>query len=346
MELQAPDPRLLSTKNPHPNDGRVTFKEEGHKYTHSESGRLVPKSQTGATGRFFETFDAKAVVDANFATWRANKECKYWPLIHYIELVERKGEDGARKAIIQLWEANGQQASRAGTHMHEQIENYLNGLLVLPVLPGCSESAPAPMGVSMVQGFLKWFYPEQKLEPWRVEFSVCVEVPVDVLKGKNMEVAMLPAICGNIDAIFRSQKDGRYWIFDWKRVDPSKGLLGKQAVGDAGPGHKRRRSPDMATGFFQQWEASNFNKYSAQLHGYRWQLIEGGYFKPEEIAGCFLVQMHDLMPKAHVVEAADLQDEVDAAMRAEVDAAKESYYRELEPSIQEVPDEVAWSIKC
>ena len=33
--------------------------------------------------------------------------------------------------------------------------------------------------------------------------------------------------------------------------------------------------------------------------------------KPEEIAGCFLVQMHEDMQKAHVIEAADLQDEVD-----------------------------------
>ena len=61
----------------------------------------------------------------------------------------------------------------------------------------------------------------------------------------------------------------------------------------------------------REWEASSYNKYSAQLHGYRWQLIEGGYMKPEEIAGCFLVQMHEDMQKAHVIEAADLQDEVD-----------------------------------
>ena len=101
----------------------------------------------------------------------------------------------------------------------------------------------------------------------------------------------------------------------------------------------------MATGQFAKWEASSFHMYSAQLLGYRWQLIKGGYIAEEDIAGCFLVQMFDGMPRAHVIEVADMQEEVDAVMTAAVEGAKAAYRKELEPSLEEVPDEFAWSIK-
>ena len=43
-----------------------------------------------------------------------------------------KGEGGgAREAIMQLWSANGNQASK-GTKMHAELEDYLNEMLVLP----------------------------------------------------------------------------------------------------------------------------------------------------------------------------------------------------------------------
>ena len=326
-EEAPPDPRLLSTKNPHPHDGRVVFFDEGHWYKHVATGRRVPKSQTAATGPFFDTFDADAVVTKYFRGWRNNPESKYWALIHYLELVESKSEEDAKEAIQKLWRANGDRAASEGTKMHAQIEDYLNGLLPPP-----SKDVLPPMGVALLMGMLEWFYPEQQLEPWRTEFSVCVETPVDTVVKNEQVTVMMPAICGNIDAIFRSKKDGRYWILDWKRVDPKKkGLLGKQPVQLGGS--KRQRSPEKALGPFSEWEASSYNKYSAQLHGYRWQLIEGYYMQPWEIAGCFLVQMHEDMQKAHVIEAADLQDEVDEVMRAEVEAANKAYRQEIRDAI-------------
>lgn len=328
-ETTPPDPRLLSTKNPHAHDGRVVFFDEGHWYKHVATGRRVPKSQTAATGPFFDTFDADEVVNKYFKGWRNNPESKYWALIHYLELVESKSEEDAKEAIQKLWRANGDRAASEGTKMHAQIEDYLNGLL-----PSPSKDALPPMGVSLLMGMLEWFYPEQQLEPWRTEFSVCVETPVTMVVNpkaapeKQFGEVMMPAICGNIDAIFRSKKDGRYWILDWKRVDPKKkGLLGRKPVQLGGS--KRARAPDMALGPFSEYEADSYNKYSAQLHGYGWQLEHGGYMKREEIAGFFLVQMHEDMQKAHVIEAADLADEVDRVMRAEVKAANQAYRQEI-----------------
>ena len=319
-----PDPRLLSSKHPHPKDGLVQFFDEGHWYKHVPSGRRVPTSQTKATGGLFENFDAPAIIEKNWKKWRANEDSKYWTLIHYLELAEEADEDKVMGAIAKLWQLNGERAASAGTKMHKELEDYLDG-----ILPPPSAEKARPMGVAQYLGMKEWFYPEEKLEPWRVEFSVCVEVTVEC---SDREPVVVPAICGNIDALFRSKKDGRIWILDWKRVDPKKkGLLGKatvhQQLGGWG-GFKRARSPEMAKAPFDEWEASNYNKYSAQLHGYRWQLIEGGYFKAEEIAGCFLVQMHDELQKAHVIEAADMAEEVDTLMRAEVDAARQAYLDE------------------
>ena len=333
-----PDPRLLSTKNPHVNDGRVTFEEEGHKYMHVASGRRVPKSQTAAL-EDFDTFDANRIIETCWKKWRSNDTSKYWALIHYLELVKRADEAEIKTAIAELWQANGNRAASEGTKMHAQLEDYLNGLI-----PNLAAVNPPPMGVALYLGMMNWFYPEQQLQPWRVEFSVCVETTIE--RGGKHPDAVMPCICGNIDAIFRSKKDGRYWILDWKRVDPKKkGLLGKKTVQQTMMG-KRFRGEDMATGHFSEWEATNYNKYSAQLHGYRWQLIEGGYMQAEEIAGCFLVQMHEDLEHAHVIEAADMQQEVDTMMRAEVDAAREAWFKELEPTEEELPDRVDWSIQC
>ena len=341
----APDPRLLSTRNPHKFDGRVEFFDEGHWYKHVASGRRVPKSQTAATGPYFDTFEPTETVQKYYKGWRNNPDSKYWALIHYLELAEEQDEEQIQCAIMHLWQLNGERAAAEGTKMHKELEDYLNGLMPDPLA-----MPKPPMGVALYIGLMQFFYPEQKLAPWRVEFSVCVEVEVDVMVGKNRKSQKLPAICGNIDAIFKSKKDGRYWILDWKRVDPKKkGLLGKQTVADAlGQGGKRKaREPEMAKGPFKDWEANNYNKYSAQLHGYRWQLIEGGYMQPEQIAGCFLVQMHEDLQKAHVIECADIAEEVDLVMRKEVADAKAAYLKEMEVSEDEFPNEaLAWSIKC
>ena len=213
------------TRTPH--DGRVVFFDEGHWYKHVATGRRVPKSQTAATGPFFDTFDADAVVTKYFRGWRNNPESKYWALIHYLELVESKSEEDAKEAIQKLWRANGDRAASEGTKMHAQIEDYLNGLLPPP-----SKDAAAADGRRAAHGHARVVLPRAAA---RAVAHRVLGVRRDAGRRRGEERAlvtvMMPAICGNIDAIFRSKKDGRYWILDWKRVDPKKkGLLGKQPV--------------------------------------------------------------------------------------------------------------------
>ena len=65
------------------------------------------------------------------------------------------------------------------------------------------------------------------------------------------------------------------------------------------------KSEDMALAPFHEWEAKSYHKYSAQLLGYKYMLTHGGYFKASEIAGCYIVQIHEDLDKANVVEVND-----------------------------------------
>ena len=244
----APDPRLLSTRFPHPHDGRVEFFDAGHWYRHTATGLRVPKSQTAATGPFFDAFNPSEEIDRWYRDWRNDRKSRYWALIHYKELVEGADEPTIKSAIQLLWRLNGERARDEGTKMHKLLEDYLNGLR--PDL--LATTAPLPAGVALYLGMMRTFFPEQQLEPWRVEFSVCVEVETfELVDGEERKV-MKPAICGNVDAIFRSKRDGRYWILDWKCSDPKAGgLLGKAKFdGQPRSGKRRAFEPKMATGPF------------------------------------------------------------------------------------------------
>ena len=312
---------LLCDVNPHPRDGVLTFtdwdpveQKKVHYYTITATGERVRKSMTGILGERFDRFDEWEAVNKWYDGWKDDPEGKYYTLIHYLKLVHepRLSDDQVKATILQTWEALGDDATTEGTAMHQTIEDFLNG-----VLPPPGPGEDVPFGVRMVLDMMDAFYPEQQLEPWRVEFPVLYQVRagdhVEGLRGREAD-ALIAVGCGLVDALFRSKKDGRIWMLDWKRVNPkkkSKGLLGVQT---AAPFRKFAPRPeDMALAPFHEWEAKSFHKYSAQLLGYRHMLIAGGYFTKEQFAGCFLVQMHEKhMPKnrAHVVEAADMHAEV------------------------------------
>ena len=300
---------LLSTLNPHPKDGEIQFYEEEHYYVHAATGLRFPTSMTGLLKPCFDTFDGAAIIARNYSKWRRDDTSKYHTLIRYLELVEEKDEGPIKNAIALLWQRTGTEAADKGTRMHKEIEDYMNG-----VLPPPSDKLPAPMGVAAYIGMTEWFYPEQKLEPWRVEFPVCLTTTLP-------DGTVIPVVAGLIDCLMRSKHDGRFWMLDWKRVDPKKkGLLGKKSVA-----HGMWKNKEMANAPFDQWEADSYHQYSAQQLGYRHMLIEGGYMKAEEFAGCFLVQMHDDLDTAHVVEVADMTDEVEQLFEASIRSVRTKY---------------------
>ena len=298
-----PMPWLIET-NPHPKDGVVELIEPGHWYAYKpvsetpDDERLhVRKSVTGLLKPCFDTFDGGSIVKVGVPKWLNNEEHKYHFLCQYLSRVQGFDNNAIGREIIKMWNATGAAAADEGTAMHERLELYIQGQLPVP-----DPEKPPPLGVAAYLGMLEWFYPQMELKPWRCEFPVVL-----VVDG-------LPIIAGTIDYIM-IDRNGRYWLFDWKRVNPKKkGLLGKRKLNTFFKDEK-------AKGAFSEWDSDSYHQYSAQLLVYKWIIEHGGYNM--QISGCHIVQMHDDLEKAHVVEVAEMEESVDTCMLAEIALAKE-----------------------
>ena len=295
---------LLYDKNPHPLDGLILFQESGHRYYYTPTGEKIRKSMTSVIKPYFETFDGMAVARKCVPKWLNDETSRYGALCNYLRMVTGLDNEAIAAEIAKLWDANGRQAAAEGTKMHQDLELYIQDLLPPP-----SKDMEPPHAVGAYLGWLDSFYPDQQLQPWRVEFPI-------VLVEEGTVVC-----CGTVDYIMRSKKTGKYWVLDWKHTNPKRGLLGKRKPGASKPFFP----PDMAKGLFQEFEASDYNKYSAQLLGYRFMLEHGGYLTRDQIAGCFIVQIHEDLDRAHVVEVNDddeFKEAVDAMMEKEIEEAK------------------------
>tara|TARA_Y100000389_G_C17435108_1_gene505014 strand:- start:951 stop:1874 length:924 start_codon:yes stop_codon:yes gene_type:complete len=296
---------LLSETNPHPKDGLTRFVEDGHRYFYEPTGERIRKSMTGILKPCFDTFDGIAVATRGVPKWLKDDNSKYWALCNHLKMVMGMSNEQIVEEVNKLWTANGLAAAAEGTKMHNDLE-----LFIQDMLPPPSKDEPPPTACAAYIGMLEWFYPDQKLEPWRCEFPIVLVVD-DVV-----------VCCGTIDFIMRSRVTGKYYLLDWKHTNPKKkGLLGKRKTGAS----RSSFPPDTAKGFFRDYEATDFNKYSAQLLGYRYMLESGGYFTRDEIAGCWIVQIHEDLDKANVVEVNDeeaFEDAVVMMMESEVADAK------------------------
>ena len=115
---------MLARANPLPGDGKITFIEEGHKYT--VYGQPIERSTTRVLGTFFDEFDAVANTNQFYDRWKANRSHKYYQLIQ--DTLNAGGDDEAAKAAIRTsWEALGAEAARLGTALHLHCEYDLNG---------------------------------------------------------------------------------------------------------------------------------------------------------------------------------------------------------------------------
>jgi hypothetical protein len=168
------EPTYLSTKHAHERDSHIVFDEGPHIYTIDGDSDYM--SVTTWNHSHFPHFDADAIITKmmNSPKWEKNK---YFGM--------------TRDEIKQLWDLNGQEASRAGTKMHFDIECYYND-----------------MDVEVEENCLEWKYFEEfekkigyKLEPYRTEWMIW---------DSELKFA------GSIDMVFKDE-DGNLQIYDWKR---------------------------------------------------------------------------------------------------------------------------------
>ena len=121
--LQCRNAGALALKNVLPGDGKITFVDEGHKYT--AYGEAVHRSTTGVMADFFEKFDPVANTNQWYDNWKGNTRHKYYPIIK--QTLDGGGSDeDAKAAICASWETLGAEASRLGTALHLHCEYALN----------------------------------------------------------------------------------------------------------------------------------------------------------------------------------------------------------------------------
>ena len=101
---------MLSQKNKHERDDRITFDEPTHTYCVDGSSDGII-STTSLIHEHFPKFDANKIVK-----FMKNKKEKY--------------PNMTDEQIKESWNENGKKASCLGTKMHKMIENFYNGLPV------------------------------------------------------------------------------------------------------------------------------------------------------------------------------------------------------------------------
>lgn len=169
-------------------DGKLGFDEEVHRYYLDGVGEL--RSVSSVVGMFFREFDAEAV---------SLKKCC--------------GNVVEAARLREVWESKGSIASQAGTFLHKQIEDYLNGKQVPDLLcdveyKGNYVKCRETIDISREWSYFKAFERSTPFVPFRTEWRV---FDVDT------------RMAGTLDFVCACP-DGTYEVYDWKRsckIDPT-----------------------------------------------------------------------------------------------------------------------------
>lgn len=209
----------------------IVFDEAAHKYT--RNGHTAPLSVTKLISNHFEAFDGPAVVERCFGKWKENVDSKYYALIH-----SHASDDDAKRAILDSWEQNKNEACRLGTATHKAVELLLGGAPL--------ETCGNPEVEHEINAFLAWHAAKQE-QGWSLE-------------GTELVVGWMDAedrLClgGSIDAVFVNG-EGEHVLVDWKRTKDSFG------PDEHAPFAK------LGSGPASELRDTKFNKYAVQTTVY------------------------------------------------------------------------------
>ena len=166
-------PMPLHIIHAHPRDASIYMDEPTHVYY--LDGKPMSISGTGFLHLFFEPFNSGAVADE--LVRKAKVGTKYY--------------GKTRQDILDMW-AEG---THAGTRMHKNIEDFMNGIVVPH--PDITDKNEYGLFAQFHKLMDKW-----GLEPYRTEW---------IIYDADADIA------GSIDFVARNKKTGNLWIIDWKR---------------------------------------------------------------------------------------------------------------------------------
>ena len=210
----------------------ITFDEPSHTYTLRV--HTAPISVTGLISKHFEAFDGPAVVERYFGKWKENVDSKYYALID-----KHQNDDDAKRAILDGWEANKNEACRLGTAMHKVIELRLGG--------APPEACHDPEVEHEIEMFEWWWHGAERADKWKWVASELIVGGLDA-EGKL-------CLGGSVDALFKN-REGEYVLVDWKRT--------KETFGR----NDANRFSKPGTGPAEDVLDTKYNKYALQLAVY------------------------------------------------------------------------------
>ena len=237
-------------------DGKLSFDEEAHRY--SLNG-VEFRSVSNVVGMFFREFDAVSI---------SLKKCC--------------GNEVEAAKLREVWESKGAIASQAGTFMHKEIEDYLNGKQVPDLLCDVSYNGNyiklnETVDLSREWSYFKAFERNTPFQPFRTEWRI---YDADA------------RIAGTLDFVCCCP-DGTYEIYDWKRsnkIDPTErnpwanGLNGLEHLTD-----------------------TSYSHYCLQQNLYRYMLEKNYGIK---VSRMNLVVLHPELPMYRVVPVPQMEREI------------------------------------
>ncbi len=247
-----------------PQDERISFQEEGHIYLLDGTRQLTPVSSVYS--KYFTPFDSD---------YWSERKAQYLPI--------------TAQQLKEQWDINGMMASFVGTHMHKQIEEYLNGDKYMAPMchftyKGKYISEDKILSIDKeIEHFLK-FVEEVEFTPFRTEWRV-----FDEKLG----------IAGTIDLIC-SRKDGTFEFYDWKR---SKSLLDER--GDV---CRKNKYDTRGINGLEDIQDCSYCHYALQQNLYK-RIVEKCYGL--KISAMHLVVIHPKYPSYKVIDIDDLTPEID-----------------------------------
>lgn len=162
---------MLAKQNQHPYDHRIVFNESNHTYALDGSSTNM-LSCTSFKGLFFKKFNPDEAITNILKGDKYTTDPDYKYFNKTSDVIKKEWAD----------------ANKLGTHLHSDIEDYLNGLQV--------KNESKEYGY-----FLSFLQDNKDLLPYRTEWRIFSE---------------LLRLSGTIDAVFKD-KEGSYILLDWKR---------------------------------------------------------------------------------------------------------------------------------
>lgn len=244
-------------------DERITFQEEGHIYLLDGERQLTPVSSV--YGRYFTPFDSNK--------W-AERKAQTMPI--------------TAAQLKEQWKCNGMLASFAGTHLHKQIEDYLNG--EEHMAPLCRFTYDGEfihedkiIAIDKEIEYFHRFVKDIDFTPFRTEWRVFDE-----------ELG----IAGTIDLIAR-RTDGTFEFYDWKR---SRSLIDQD-----GNVCKHNKFDMHGINGLEHIPDCSYAHYALQQNLYK-HIVEKCYGL--KISAMHLVVLHPEYPSYKVIEIPQLNKEI------------------------------------